>query len=251
MEPVRVVRTRRRRVAGLARRAGPPRRDRRAERRPLRERQWSRWLAGYDAACADTLALQLRRAGTWQTPTLVINRSYSFPDSTWGSDAERASVAAGVLAGWDTTRAELLAEYGVQGRAAWRARWMYERQMLQRMVAAGVGVLAGSDASDEPFVYAGSSLHEELVLLVQAGLTPLQALQAATVNPARFLSATDSLGTVAVGRLADLVLLDANPLVDIRHTTRIRGVVRDGHWLDRTALDGLLIQARRAPNPAP
>ena len=222
-----------------------------AERRPLRERQWARWLAGYDPACADTLALGLRRGGTWQVPTLVINRSYYFPDSTWGTDAERAAVAADVLAGWDTTRAELSAEYGVMGAAAWRARWMHERDMLQRMVAAGVGILAGSDASDEPFVYAGGGLHEELALLVWAGLTPLQALQAATVNPARFLSATDSLGTVAPGQLADLVLLDANPLLDIRHTTRIRGVVRDGRWLDRAALDRLLEQARRALTPAP
>lgn len=216
-----------------------------AERRPLRERQWSRWLVGYDTACADRLAIRLRQTGTWQVPTLVVNRSYSFPDSTWGSDMQRAAVATDVLAGWDTTRAELLAEYGEKGAEAWRARWAHERDMLQRMVAAGVGILAGSDASDEPFVYAGASLHEELALLVQSGLTPLQALQAATVNPARFLRATDSLGTVAPGKLADLVLLDANPLVDIRHTTQIRGVVRDGHWLDRRALDELLTRARR------
>ncbi|MES2521959.1 MAG: amidohydrolase family protein [Gemmatimonadota bacterium] len=219
-----------------------------AERRPLRERQWSRWRTGYDTACADTLALRLRRAGTWQVPTLVVNRSYSFPDSTWGNDVQRAAVAADVLAGWDTTRAELVAEYGATGAVAWRARWTHERDIMQRMLAEGVGFLAGSDASNEPYSYAGSSLHEELVLLVQAGLSPLQALQAATINPARFLHATDSLGTVAPGKLADLVLLDANPLVDIRHTTRIHGVVREGHWLDRPALDGLLVQARKAAN---
>nr|MBA3890204.1 amidohydrolase family protein [Gemmatimonadaceae bacterium] len=92
------------------------------------------------------------------------------------------------------------------------------------------------DASDEPFVYAGASLHEELALLVASGLTPLQALQAATLNPARYLSATDSLGTVAPGKLADLVLLDANPLEDIRNTQRIHAVVLNGRLLARAAL---------------
>jgi alpha-D-ribose 1-methylphosphonate 5-triphosphate diphosphatase PhnM len=70
-------------------------------------------------------------------------------------------------------------------------------------------------------------------------------------DPARFVGATDSPGTVAPGKLADLVLLDGYPLVDIRDTKRIRGVVRDGHWPDRPALDGLLTQARHAANPAP
>lgn len=169
--------------------------------------------------------------------------------ATWGSDAERAAVAPDVLAEWDAGRAALLAEYGARGAAAWRARWMHEGDMLWRMAAAGVGVLAGSDESDEPFVYAGGGLHEELALLVAAGLTPLQALQAATIEPARYLDATDTLGAVAPGRVADLVLLDANPLDDIRNTRRIRAVVQRGRWLDRAALDALLDQARRAADP--
>jgi hypothetical protein len=228
-------------LAALERRDAPP-----TERRPLQERQWARWTDGYDPACADTLAQRLRRAGTWQVPTLVVNRSYSFPDSTWGSAAERATVAPRVLARWDTARAELLAEYGVHGAAAWRVRWTHEGDMLRRMAAAGVGILAGSDASDEPFVYAGAGLHEELALLVAAGLTPLQALQAATLSPARFLAATDTLGVVAPGKVADLVLLDADPLADIRNTRRIRAVVANGRLHDRAALDSLLERARHA-----
>ena len=232
-------------LAALDRRDAPE-----AERRPLRERQYARWIDGYDAACADTLARRLARTGTWQVPTLVINRSYSFPDSTWGSDAERAAVAPDVLGEWDTGRAGLLAEYGARGAAAWRARWMHEGDMLRRMLSAGVGVLAGSDASDEPFVYAGGGLHEELALLVAAGLTPLQALQAATLNPARFLEAGDTLGAVAPGKVADLVLLDANPLEDIRNTRRVRAVVTRGRYHDRAGLDSLLAQARRLASPA-
>ena len=226
-------------LAALDRRDAPA-----AERQPVQERQWRRWLEGYDAACADTLARDLRRTDTWQVPTLVINRSYSFPDSTWGSADERASTPAAMVAEWEAGRQELLAEYGALGAAAWRARWQHEHDMLRRMHAAGVGIMAGSDASDEPFVYPGAGLHEELALLVASGLTTLQALQAATRNPARFLGA-DTLGAVASGRVADLVLLDANPLADIRNTARIRAVVHRGRYLDRSALDALLARARR------
>jgi len=86
----------------------------------------------------------------------------------------------------------------------------------------------------------GFSLHEELVRLVEAGLTPLQSLQAATLNPARVLGLADSLGTIEPGKLADLVLLDANPLDDIRNTQQIRAVVADGQLYRRADLDRLV-----------
>lgn len=86
----------------------------------------------------------------------------------------------------------------------------------------------------------GSTLHETLADFVARGLTPLAALQTATINPAQALRATDTLGTVAVGKLADLVLLDANPLTDIGNTTKIRAVVANGRYFDRVALDRLL-----------
>ena len=113
------------------------------------------------------------------------------------------------------------------------------------MHRAGVPLLAGSDVQN-PYVFPGFSLHDELALLVKAGLTPAEALHTATLNPAIFLGATDSLGTVEVGRLADLVLLDADPLIDIRNTTRIRAVVLRGRYLDGRALDGLLAGAAMA-----
>lgn len=210
------------------------------QRRIVREAQYRRWLDGYDPVCAEGLATQLTKAGTWQVPTLVVNRSYSFMDSTWTTDPRRRWVPARILAEWDTIRAETLAEYGPSGVVAWRRRYVHEDDLLRRLAAAGAGILAGSDASDEPFVYAGSSLHDELGLLVAAGLTPLQALQAATLNPARFLQASDSLGSVAPGKLADLVLLDANPLADISATTQIRAVVFNGRLLTRANLNQLL-----------
>jgi predicted amidohydrolase len=111
----------------------------------------------------------------------------------------------------------------------------------------GLPILAATDVG-APVVtrmLPGLALHTELALEVAAGLTPLTALQAATLNPAKYLHATDSLGTVAPGKLADLVLLDADPLADIANTTAIRAVVADGRYFDRAALDRLTAEARR------
>jgi hypothetical protein len=91
----------------------------------------------------------------------------------------------------------------------------------------------------DPVCHYGFSIREELPLLVGAGLTPLEALQAGTLNPATFLDATDSLGAVAPGKLADLVLLDADPLTDIRNVMKIRAVVANGRYFDRAALDAM------------
>jgi hypothetical protein len=106
----------------------------------------------------------------------------------------------------------------------------------------GLPMLSGGDTGMED---AGFKTHDDMAILVDRGLTPLAALQAATLNPAKMLRATDSLGTVARGKLADLVLLDANPLADITNTTQIRAVVANGRYFDRAALDGLLAEIRR------
>jgi len=107
------------------------------------------------------------------------------------------------------------------------------------MGRAGVKLLAGTD-SPMPWCYLGFSLHDELALFVRAGLTPAEALRTATINPARFLGREKDLGTISKGKIADLVLLDANPLQDIRNTTRINAVVFNGRLFDRAALDRML-----------
>lgn len=108
---------------------------------------------------------------------------------------------------------------------------------------AGVRILAGTDIGN-PFLVPGASLHDELALLVEeAGLTPLEALRAATLEPARTFAMQDSLGSVTVGRLADLVILERNPLEDVDATRSIVGVLLDGRHLDRAALDALIAEA--------
>lgn len=107
------------------------------------------------------------------------------------------------------------------------------------MRKAGVPIMAGTDVAN-PFIYAGFSLHDELNVLVKAGLTPMEALQSATLNPAKFVGMQDSLGTGTPGKLADLVLLNANPLADISNTQRISAVVFNWKLLDRQSLDKML-----------
>ena len=121
-----------------------------------------------------------------------------------------------------------------------------ELDMTLAMFRAGVPFLAGTDTAAGVHVFPGFSLHQELALFVKAGLTPLEALQTATLNPAKFLGRLADLGTVERGKLADLVLLDADPLEDIANADKIRAVVLAGRYLDRAALDGLLKGAERA-----
>ena len=118
--------------------------------------------------------------------------------------------------------------------------WEATLEVVDVLNRAGVGILVGTDFGN-PFIFPGTSVHEEMEALVEAGLTALEALQAATINPARYLGVTDSLGAVAERKLADLVLLDGNPLDDITNTQRIHAVLLHGRLLRRSDLDALLV----------
>jgi len=104
-----------------------------------------------------------------------------------------------------------------------------------------IEVLAGTDTGD-PYTIPGATLHDELEQLVAAGMTPHQALQAATIVPARFLEWDEQMGTIEKGKVADLVMLDANPLEDIRNTRKIAAVFARGRYFSRRDLDALLAQ---------
>ena len=135
---------------------------------------------------------------------------------------------------------EILQQIGEDATAfvAERKRILRESaQVVGLANSLGVPILAGTDLA-AGFVYPGFSLHNELIMLVEAGLTPHEALQAATINPANLFPALQA-GTIAAGKRADLILLDANPLLDIRNTHKIRNVILRGKVLSNTDLDNL------------
>ena len=127
-------------------------------------------------------------------------------------------------------------------------RRTFERmpQIVARLHERGVMILAGTDAG-AMFDFPGFDIHTELAMLVDGGLSPMDAIRTATVNPALFMGMADSLGTVEAGKLADLLLLDANPLDDITNTQRITAVFQNGNYYDRAALDAMLESLRRSP----
>jgi imidazolonepropionase-like amidohydrolase len=114
------------------------------------------------------------------------------------------------------------------------------------MHKAGVRFLAGTDTAAGVYVMPGFSLHDELALFVKAGFSPMEALQTATSNPAEFLGTQALMGSVEPGKLADLLILDANPLDDIHNTTKIEAVILNGRYLSRAQLDKVLSDVETA-----
>jgi len=195
-------------------------------------------LDSYNVEKASSLFERFRQNQTWQVPTLVVLRSLSFADDpNLDGDPRLGYLPPEMRKDWrENTRA-----YVERTEDLTRRKEMFrrERELVGAMHRAGIGILAGTDLPNS-WVFPGFSLHEELELLVQAGLTPLAALQAATLNPARYLDREDELGAVEEGKRADLVLLEANPLEDIGNTRRIAAVVLAGKLLRRERLDTLL-----------
>jgi len=199
----------------------------------------------FDPKKADALWQVFLRNKTWICPTLIAIRTVGRVSELAANenDPRLAYLPTALRAQW--TPQAMAKEVTPESAKWWLEQSDYDLKIARAMHAAGVPILAGSDSLD-PFNYPGSSLHEELELLVQAGFSPMEALQTATINPARFLERDKpgGFGTIAPGRLADLVVLDANPLDRIANTKRIRAVIMNGKLRERAELDRLLDQAR-------
>ena len=186
----------------------------------------------------EPLLRTLREQRAWQTPTLVALRAKALVrDAEYDDPAAARRLPDVVRSMWMAIRADKL-ERDEDYWAMRTARWQDELWLVRRLHDAGVPLLAGSDAG-VPFAYPGASLHRELELMVEAGLSPIEALRTATTEPAAYLEAEDRLGAIEPGYEADLVLLEADPTTDIGATRRIAGVVLRGRWLDRAALTRL------------
>src|SRR6516165_448434 len=210
-----------------------------------RSRRWQRRLL--DSASmqkTETLLHEFLTNQTWQVPTcpLLFNMDYLPPETDLTHDPRSRFLASNLKQIWEQGRKESLDGNSAPDFSLREEMFKRSLEIVGRMNAAGAPILAGTDAA-APNVFPGFSLHEELAYLVRAGLTPLQALQAATAKPAEFLGKGAEVGTIETGKRADLLLLDANPLEDIRNTEKIRSVVLNGRWLERSDLDWLLANA--------
>jgi hypothetical protein len=180
---------------------------------------------------------RFRTNNTWHCPTLTVHTSSYRDLDEVANDPRRRFFSADVLR---------KSKYYEQRPASTSTKKRFEQYLVavKAMNDANVGLLAGTDTPLGSLP--GFALHTELELLVRAGLKPAEALRAATLNPARCFQREKDLGTVTAGKLADLVLLDANPLELIRNTTRITAVMVNGHFHDRAALDRLLAEREAA-----
>jgi imidazolonepropionase-like amidohydrolase len=148
---------------------------------------------------------------------------------------EMRFVPAATLAEWAQEKSSILSETGSSAESA-RRTLEARRKLIRALHAGGAGIVLGSDA---PQIYnvPGYSIHRELEAMVAAGLTPYQALETGTRNVALYFGTLDETGTIEAGKRADLVLLEGNPLSDIRNTTRRAGVMLRGRWLPQPVID--------------
>jgi imidazolonepropionase-like amidohydrolase len=202
----------------------------------------SKFLSTYDPARAAALFALLVKNQTWQCPTLVWERGGNLIEETDFAHDPRAKYVPAYWKDvtWKRFTDQVTHEFNTDDLATRKRFVAKELEVVNAMHRAGIRFLAGTDTPPGVYIFPGFSLHEELQRFVAAGFTPMEALQTATLNPAKFLGMEDRLGTIEEGKLADLVLLDANPLEDIRNTQKIAGVVVNGRYFPRADLDKML-----------
>jgi imidazolonepropionase-like amidohydrolase len=202
----------------------------------------ARFLDTYDAANEASLIALLAKNGTWQCPTLFWERGQWLVDRIDVSkDPDLAYAPASWREkSWPKFTAGIIKDLDTDPLPVRERFVQHELDLVRRLQRAGVPFLAGTDTPAGVGVIPGFSLHHELERFVAAGFTPIEALQTATIGPARFLGKTGDFGTIEEGRFADLVLLDANPLDDIRNVGRIAAVFANGRYYPRERLDRIL-----------
>lgn len=211
------------------------------------------WLAANNPSGSRTRAIfdRLVRKGTAVTPTIIMHQLLDMPEGAILDDERLKYVPTETRGFWSF----VLEDFYKPGRtpeemAQQRELYQHRLAFVAAMGKANVRVLAGSEAG-LVYAYPGFSLHDELAELVKAGLTPLQALRSATTTPTEFLGIDREVGAIRRGQLADLVVLNGNPLADIRNTAKIHAVLVRGRLIDSAERERLLAAvADAASQPA-
>ena len=207
-------------------------------------------IKSYDPRRADRLFGALRRSRTVLTPTMTVQRFFTFPPAFHRQDPRVKYMPPWLVDSWNQSMGPEWTPAEIEARQA------YYRAVLRLVAeinASEVTLLAGSD-SLVPYQFCGFSLQDELGWLVDGGLSPMQAILAATRNPARMVGLGHRSGTVEPGKWADLLIVDADPLANIRNTQRIHAVVTRGRLIDRAERERMLAaveaEAKVTPPPA-
>jgi imidazolonepropionase-like amidohydrolase len=199
------------------------------------------FLATYDPSLEANIIQLLAKNQVWQCPTLYWERGQWLVDAIDYTKDPNIAYAphTWVTKHWPAAQKSILKTLDTDPLSIREQFVTHELDIVRKLHAANVPFLAGTDTPAGVDVIPGISLHLELQRFVAAGFTPLQALQTATLNPAKFINRLDDFGTVQPGRIADLVLLEANPLDDIANTRKITAVVTDGRYLSQQDLTQL------------
>ena len=205
-------------------------------------------LTTQDQQRCDALIKLLSESQTWQVPTLAWQRGGTFLDQR---DLKHQPLDKYVPAYWrDVTwrrfTDEMMPDLLRDPLDLRQEYFAHNLQMVGAMHRAGVPFMAGTDTAPGVYIMPGFSLHDELANFVEAGFTPMESLQTATSNPAKFLGMEASFGSIEPGKIADVVLLSANPLDDIRNIEKINVVIANGRLFDRAALDQILVKVEAA-----
>ena len=195
-----------------------------------------RMVAEHDSAMANKIFAAFVEHGTWYVPTHLTRWVDAYADDpSVRQDTLLRYLHPLMKWQWlEDVDATVAQDTSAEGRKAYRDFYKKGLELTGAAHRAGVKILAGTD-----YVIPGADLHRELENLVAAGLSPADALRTATLNPALYFGLEQEFGSVEIGKVADLLLLDADPLRDIRNTQQIRAVVFNGNLYDRAALDGL------------
>ena len=204
------------------------------------------FLKAFDSSLKDNVLAITKSENTWFCPTLANLKSFIINeeiDSIFRNDPRLKYIPKVEQDYWfgDVTEEgtpsylEANKDWSEIERAVFELRMSYLKPMLDN----GTKFLAGSDTGN-PNIYPGFTLHDELALFVEAGFTELEALQTATLNPAIFVEREDELGSIAEGKIANILILDKNPMENIENTLTINGLVRRGEYLNKTELNKLL-----------